>query len=71
MNVITSLKDAQFLLNCSVISVDIETQTTAPHEGWGSKFGFSYCAPVTWIALHAEGYPVVVFDLQDCIHNRS
>lgn len=64
MQTITSLADAQFLNQMDTICLDIETQTTAPHNGWGSKFGLSACAPITWLSMHAEGYPTVVFDLR-------
>lgn len=61
--IVTTVKDANFLLHCNVISIDIETNTEAPTAGWGAKYGVAYPADITWFAAYAEGYPTVVFDM--------
>jgi len=52
-----------YLLNCTTICVDIESQTATDDERWkGHMFGTSYVADITLVAIHADGYPTCVID---------
>lgn len=52
------------LLNAKTIVVDIETQTETQSENWDgkNKFGTSYAADITLVAMQADGYPTTVID---------
>lgn len=63
MKIITTIEEAQFLHDCPIISVDIETETAAPHKDWGAKFGLSFCAPITWISFYVKGFDPVAIQL--------
>lgn len=69
MNIISiktpeDIRKVEFLLGSKVIVVDIETDTAAP-EWFGSGYGLSYNADITWIAMYAPGWEIeVVFDMR-------
>lgn len=63
MQIITNVDDAQFLKTASVISLDIETETTAPDEEWKKrKYGLSFVAPITHVSFYVPEHEPVVFN---------
>lgn len=60
--IITSIEEAQFLLEAKEISVDIETDTQ-DRDGFGPKRGLSYLADITWVAFFTGGHSPVVFHM--------
>lgn len=63
MKLITNVDEAAFLKTASVISLDIETETTAPTLEWQKrKFGLSYVAPITHVSFYTDGFDPVVFN---------
>jgi DNA polymerase I-like protein with 3'-5' exonuclease and polymerase domains len=64
--IITSIEEAQFLLEANEISVDIETDTR-DLDGFGPKRGLSYVADITWVAMFTGGKPPVVFHMDPSV----
>ncbi len=62
MKIIRDWQEADFLLTCDTLSLDIETETTPPTSVWqNKKYGLSFVAPIMKVALYTPGFPGVVF----------
>jgi len=65
--ILTPSEARQKITDRSVFSFDIETETAAPHVGWGTKFGLSYASHPTWFSAYFSDSQTVVFDMDQTL----